>query len=343
MAVKIAHLQLIYGVAGAREKFEDLIVQLIRSECPDVDRVRIVRGDGGVDAYSGKLADPAGVDVFQMKFFPDGIGDSQKGQIRESFKTVKETSKFTLRSWTLCIPLDMDTDEKLWFDKWAAKQTGVVINPVWSAAKLEGLLYEPKNRGVKEEFFKEEHLQQIRESHVLIRQLLEELDERIPRRSPLVLDSEFQRVAAGNSYVMNEQWAVVEVVCYFSITNNNASVVSSWAVRPAFEVRDAARFVTKREFEPLRAEPYFHGLSMAILPTVSKEHGCILGLKIDRTQPLLPQLSRYLDPIIFKYELISDNHVAEQRIINAGRLIVVSEFYTQASESLRKAGVTFVE
>ncbi len=343
MAAKIAHLQLIYGVAGAREKFEDLVVQLIRSERPDVDRVRMVRGDGGIDAHSGSLADPAGVDVFQMKFFPDGIGDSQKGQIRDSFNTAKKNTKFTVRHWTLCIPLDMGTDEKLWFDEWAAKQTGVVIDPVWGAAKLEGLLYDVRNRGVKEEFFKEEHFQQIRESHALLRQLLEELDRRIPKSSPLVLDVDFQRVEAGNSYVMNEQWAVVEIVCYFSIKNNNASVVSSWAVRPSFEVRDSERFVTKATFKHMRAEPFFHGFSMPILPTVSKPHGCILGLKIDRTQPLLPQLSYYLQPIIFKYELISDNNVGEQRVVDVGRVIVVPEFYTQARESLRSASVTFAE
>jgi hypothetical protein len=48
MAVKLTHLKLIYGNAGAREKFEELATHLIRSERPDVERIRIVRGDGGI-------------------------------------------------------------------------------------------------------------------------------------------------------------------------------------------------------------------------------------------------------------------------------------------------------
>ena len=40
--------------------------------------MRIVRGDGGIDAHEGSLADPAGVDVYQVKCFPHGLGESQK-------------------------------------------------------------------------------------------------------------------------------------------------------------------------------------------------------------------------------------------------------------------------
>src|SRR5229473_1535444 len=90
MSAKLTHLPLIYGDAGARDKFQDLVVHLIRSERPDLAGIRIVRGDGGIDAHEGSLADPAGVDVFQVKYFLKEVGDSQKAQIRDSFATVRD-------------------------------------------------------------------------------------------------------------------------------------------------------------------------------------------------------------------------------------------------------------
>src|SRR5688500_12931263 len=57
MAVILTVLQLIYGKAGAREKFEELTAHLIRSERPDTERIRIVHGDGGIDAHEGGLSD----------------------------------------------------------------------------------------------------------------------------------------------------------------------------------------------------------------------------------------------------------------------------------------------
>lgn len=156
MAEKLIHLKLIYGDAGAREKFEELTAHLIRSERPNVERVRIVRGDGGIDAHDGSFADPAGMDVYQMKFFPDSVGDSQKAQIRDSFKRACENPDFRTKSWTLCLPIEMSVDEKQWFADWRAKQatTGIIIQPVWDAFQLEGLLYQEKNRHLLELFFK---------------------------------------------------------------------------------------------------------------------------------------------------------------------------------------------
>jgi len=157
MAIKLTHLQLIYGPAGAREKFEELAVHLIRSERPEVERIRIVRGDGGIDAHEGCLADPAGVDVYQVKFFPEAIGDSQKAQIRDSFTRICTNKDFKAKTWTLCLPIDMSLEEKKWFDEWRANQkdSGIEIRPVWSAVHLEGLLYQEKNSHLREQFFRQ--------------------------------------------------------------------------------------------------------------------------------------------------------------------------------------------
>ena len=34
-----------------RERFEDLCSHLIRSDCPQLEKVRVARGDGGIDAH----------------------------------------------------------------------------------------------------------------------------------------------------------------------------------------------------------------------------------------------------------------------------------------------------
>lgn len=291
MAVKLTHLQLIYGVAGAREKFEDLVIHLIRSERPDTERVRIVRGDGGIDAHAGSLADLVGVDIFQIKFFPDGVGDSQKAQIRDSFRTAAESDKFKMRSWTLCLPIDLSTDEKLWFDGWKAKQSGVIIQPVWDALKLEGLLYNPNNRHLKEEFFKEEYLQQIRDSHALLLQLIQELDERFPRPVPLVLDTRLYPPEPGKAHVLDDQLAVIEVVVPVNVYNNNRQSVASWNVKAEFCVVELQRFVTRTEF-PQLSPGRLNLFNMTILPTMHKETDLVIGLKSGGTTRLSRNFAR---------------------------------------------------
>lgn len=182
MTVKLTDLQLIYGVAGAREKFEDLCTHLIRSEHPQLERVRIVRGDGGIDAHEGEMGSTDAIDVYQIKFFPAGIGDSQKNQLRESFKSILQTTKITVNNWTLCLPVDLSIEEKTWFAGWVGNQSdsGITICPPWTALELERLLYEEKNKGIKEAFFKEQHLAQIRDMSQTLTKLAAKFESRVP-------------------------------------------------------------------------------------------------------------------------------------------------------------------
>jgi hypothetical protein len=181
MAVKLIDLQVIYGIAGAREQFEDLASQLVLSVDPRADKVREKQGDGGIDVYIGDMSAPDGIDVYQCKFFAHGIGESQKQQIRESFKRCQESKRFTMKKWTLCLPVELSFDEKEWFAGWKNRQasTGVVIEEPWGAVKLEQLLYQDKNKGLKEAFFKEEHLTQIREMHGMMQELIASLASRL--------------------------------------------------------------------------------------------------------------------------------------------------------------------
>src|SRR4051794_18595667 len=127
MAVKLIDLQLIYGVAGAQEKFEQLVTQLVKGENASATKIRTVKGDGGIDVYVAEFTDPSGIDVFQAKYFMKEVGESQKSQIRDSFSTVKAHSDFKVKSWTLCLPINMTTEETRWFESWKAKHTEIDI------------------------------------------------------------------------------------------------------------------------------------------------------------------------------------------------------------------------
>ena len=113
--VRLLDLQLIYGVAGARDQFEKLCAQLICSQYPTARSVRSEGGDGGVDVFVGEYADLAGITVFQIKYFPNGLKKSQRQQVRESFRQCAHNDMFRTKEWILCIPLDLSQDEITWF------------------------------------------------------------------------------------------------------------------------------------------------------------------------------------------------------------------------------------
>lgn len=53
-------------------------------------------GGWGVDVYIGDWSDPKGISVFQVKYFPMGLGSSQKDQVRRSFRSCLENEHFTM-------------------------------------------------------------------------------------------------------------------------------------------------------------------------------------------------------------------------------------------------------
>jgi len=111
------------NIAGAREAFEDACESLFRRKYKGlhVSQVRVQHGDGGIDIFVGELGiEP--ITVIQCKFFLDEFGDSQKAQIRKSFKTANNSDKYELKKWILCIPRVIDIDENAWWFKWKHKQ-----------------------------------------------------------------------------------------------------------------------------------------------------------------------------------------------------------------------------
>lgn len=118
---------------GAREVFAQLVTQCVRSNHPGARAIRPDPGDEGVDTFFGEFNKD--VRVWQAKYFPDGIGESQQKQIRDSWKTCRTSSianRMTL--WTLCVPCDLSIEEEKWWQKWKAaeqKKTKIQIE-LWT-------------------------------------------------------------------------------------------------------------------------------------------------------------------------------------------------------------------
>jgi hypothetical protein len=70
---------------GAREEFARLVAALAELTLR-VRRIREDPGDWGIDSFAGRLDEGSDVAVWQAKFFVNGVADSQKNQIRGSFR-----------------------------------------------------------------------------------------------------------------------------------------------------------------------------------------------------------------------------------------------------------------
>lgn len=180
--MRLLDLQLLYGVAGAREHFERLCTLLIQSEYNSAREVRCDPGDGGVDVYVGTWGDPEGIDVFQVKYFPIGLKQSQKQQIHTSFQTCVNNPNFQVRQWTLCLPIELSEEETLWFTRWKRQQATATLPSEhinwWGESNLMRLLLKPGNEGIRESYFQQQHFTQIREMHETLSRLLDEISSR---------------------------------------------------------------------------------------------------------------------------------------------------------------------
>src|SRR5260370_18257837 len=177
--VRFLDLKLLYGVAGAREQFEKLCAQLICSLHPTARSVRADSGDGGVDVFVGDQADSAGITVFQVKYFPNGLKESQKRQVRESFRQCRDNARFALREWILCVPLDLSQDEIAWFSQWSAKEAPTLLPSGqidwWEETHLGHLLFQATNSGINAAFFPEEQLLRLYEIQETLTYLVDDL------------------------------------------------------------------------------------------------------------------------------------------------------------------------
>ena len=106
-----------HGDAGAREIFEKICSQLFASIYgSDAHNIKASQGDEGLDILVGDFSAP--IDVFQCKYFIDGLGNPQKQQIRHSFDRAYESSMFKMKRWVLCLPCELTAKEFQWWSEW---------------------------------------------------------------------------------------------------------------------------------------------------------------------------------------------------------------------------------
>ncbi|AXQ23254.1 hypothetical protein BEN71_14720 [Acinetobacter wuhouensis] len=113
----------IYGnIQGAREGFEEVCRRIIKELYPNenVKRVELNQGDAGIDIFVGNILSE--IIIFQCKFHLNQLGDSQKSQIRESFKRIIENKDINCGEWVLCLPKNLTLEEHFWWQKWTETQ-----------------------------------------------------------------------------------------------------------------------------------------------------------------------------------------------------------------------------
>lgn len=108
---------------GAYSAFEKICLDIFSEKYNEatVERVNAKNGDGGIDVYIKKNGKNR-IIVIQCKFNIDGIGNSQKGNIRSSFKRVLSEEAQKLKKWILCVPVTLTNEEIKWWDTWKDKQ-----------------------------------------------------------------------------------------------------------------------------------------------------------------------------------------------------------------------------
>ncbi len=126
MTINIRQLEIRAGCEeGARILFEKLIAHLMKIQYKDAKRIQSARGDWGIDVIRGELSSGTCM-IWQAKYFINGIGDSQKKQIRDSFKQVVKKSQeheFKMDVWTLCVPCSLSPEETKWWESWSKKKS----------------------------------------------------------------------------------------------------------------------------------------------------------------------------------------------------------------------------
>jgi hypothetical protein len=96
-----------------RDQFESLVHQILMAKYPNagIKKVDGAGGDEGIDSFEGTLdSRPA---IWQSKHFINGIKKAQRSQILKSIKAAFAKRKPS--RWTLCVPINLQTNEHAWF------------------------------------------------------------------------------------------------------------------------------------------------------------------------------------------------------------------------------------
>ena len=195
MVVYFKRLIDIYTLEGARYAFELLCSELLIVENPGTHPIRPNPGDSGIDSMA-RLSD-SGYIVYQCKFFADQIEDTQKQQIRSSFRQAKKHLEGELKKWILLLPKNLDIDESQWFEDWAKRQKEVTID-YWGEDKLRVLL--GKHEHISQRYFETGTTKVLRELVEYQGKILATLREGLERVAPYP-ELEIGFLRSNNSFV----------------------------------------------------------------------------------------------------------------------------------------------
>ena len=122
------------------DTFQRFCFQLLKERHPeqDIRHVEGASGDRGLDVFAGELyGKPA---IWQCKAFPNGVGKSQKQQIRDSLRTALK--HFSPAHWILCLSVDLDEKASRWFEKLKKSYEGKVqIGQMFASNIVNELLH----------------------------------------------------------------------------------------------------------------------------------------------------------------------------------------------------------
>ncbi|MGO9641534.1 MAG: hypothetical protein ACLP1Y_09555 [Candidatus Acidiferrales bacterium] len=131
------------------KEFESLCFHVLKEKYPNgtVSHVDGSGGDEGLDVYAGELSGTP--TIWQCKSFPNGIGKSQKAQIKKSLSIALK--HFTPANWILCLSIDMDVKANRWFEKLRKSNESRVKIGLFAASDiLHELIY---RRAIRNHYF----------------------------------------------------------------------------------------------------------------------------------------------------------------------------------------------
>jgi hypothetical protein len=170
--INLRRLEIDSGEEGARYKFERLIGRLVKLKYPTAQEIRPNPGDWGIDVFVGKLTSGNCL-VWQAKYFPKGINDSQKNQVESSFSQIVGKSKekgFKVKAWDLCIPSTLSGPENIWWEKWVKqknKETGITVK-LMSSLDITSLLQTADAAAICTEFNLKDNFQVMKEEKPIV-------------------------------------------------------------------------------------------------------------------------------------------------------------------------------
>lgn len=149
-----------YGIETARIKFQKICETLFRTiyQSDNVQSVRCNPGDEGIDIFVGEIGVKP-ITVIQCKYFLNEIDESQKSQIRNSFKTASNSQEFEMKEWVLCVPMQLGIKEHKWWCSWKSKQNLKDIILIQGAELIDRL----KTHGLYAHVFEDENTQKLDE------------------------------------------------------------------------------------------------------------------------------------------------------------------------------------